>query len=463
MKKRKRISSNSVANTFTIWLLFCAIAFSVVLYIQTASTQRYIKDKIADIEIAYAKINSESENMTDTQISEMQGKYFEYCNAIDQQFDDSFNKLLAFFSCIFGVTTIVNAYTAYRLPKIQEDKLKEIDIRMNDVEQYVKEADFFARIASMGVADKSIKEKIDEITDFIDKSCTPSYNLFFTRGSLYYDIKEYKKAEDDYKKAKNQGMPLSMFHNAMGVLYSEIMLGVSGDNKHQKKDKYFKTSKEHYKEAIELYKKEGKQRKLSSCLCNLACLYQDNGLSEKAMEYFEKAIDADNSNAVAYFDRAISYEEMGHEHYEDALADYDKCLEINPYFNEARQYRAELAIKMYECFGDSKYLNLAQKDCQKLSGEAVRLSRLQERINRNNLSASRIDDLVAKIDEKIADLSVEEAHEHEIGSEEYIKYINDAKEHYSSARKYYENMYHKTSNDTYKEAIERIDSKLHKI
>lgn len=70
-EKEKRICKHPVANTFTVWLLFCAIAFSVVMYIQTASTQMYIKDKIVEIEIAYEKICSEAVNVTESQISEM--------------------------------------------------------------------------------------------------------------------------------------------------------------------------------------------------------------------------------------------------------------------------------------------------------------------------------------------------------------------------------------------------------
>lgn len=459
-KNKKHNNINTVANSITVLLLFCAIAFSVVLYVQNASIQNYIKDKVVEIEVAYEKIAGETESLPKTQLDKMQEKYFEYCNAVDQQYDNAFNKLLAFFSCIFSVTTIVNAYTAYRLPKIQEDQLKEIDSRMNDVERYVREADFYARIASLSAAEKRIKENIDQISEFINENRAPSYNLFFTRGSLYHNIKEYQKAESDYNKAKNHGMPLNMYHNAMGVLYSEMMRSISGADQKQKKEKFFKTAKDHYKKAIDLYKKADKTRKVSACLCNLACLYQDNGQYEKAMEYFEKAIDVDSSNAIAFLDRAISYEEMGQEHYEKALADYTMCLEIDPYYADARQSRAELAIKMYEIFGTNRYIAIAQEDCQKLSKESRRLKILEERINRNKTGTAHLDELVAKIDEKIADLSVEEALECEKGSEKYTKSMDDAKAHYISARSIYDGLYRKTSNNTYKEAVARIDCKL---
>ena len=334
---------------------------------------------------------------------------------------------------------------------------------MNDVERYVKEAGFFASITSMGVVDKSIKEKIDDITDFINDSRNPSHNLFFARGSLYDDTKEYRKAEADYNEAKKLGMPLSKYHNAMGVLYSNLFSSVSADKQSRKKEKYFNVSKKHYEDAIELYKKDGNNRRVSSCCCNLACLYQDNGQYEDAIKYFEEAINTDKSNAIAYFDRAISYQERGEEYYENAFSDYTNCLIIDPNLTDACLYRAELAIEMYELSRNVRYKEIAQSDSKKLSERTSRLSRLQERIRRNKSDETSIEGLVAKIDEKIADLSVEEAKEYKKGTDEYTKCINEAKEYYSEAMEYYRNSYQETMNDMYKEAIDRIVYKLSQI
>ena len=70
------------------------------------------------------------------------------------------------------------------------------------------------------------------------------------------------------------------------------------------------------------------------------------GNYEKAAEYFTKAIEQDPNNAVAYYNRGLAYTEIGKKKRidpnEKAIADFSKAIELNPNFADAYYNRGLL-------------------------------------------------------------------------------------------------------------------------
>ena len=68
--------------------------------------------------------------------------------------------------------------------------------------------------------------------------------------------------------------------------------------------------------------------------------------------------------------------------------------------------------------------------------------------------------LIARIDEKIAELSLESAEEHMKGTSEYNQEISDALKHYNLALEEYKALYAARQDDEYSNDIERIQNKI---
>ena len=71
--------------------------------------------------------------------------------------------------------------------------------------------------------------------------------------------------------------------------------------------------------------------------------------------------------------------------------------------------------------------------------------------------------IITKINEKLGDLCVEEANEHEIGSQEYKNIISEAKGYYNEALEYLIEQQKNFNNNEFENSINRIKEKLAKL
>ena len=325
---------------------------------------------------------------------------------------------------------------------------------------------------------RNFKKMFYHLSNIISNDEYNSSQAYFSRGFLYDEIKEYAKAETDYRMALKLGGEKNTYYNSMGVLYNNMF---SNSKEEDKRRIYlFKTAEKYYLRAIEILEKKGQNS--SYCYCNLACLYQDYAkykgecenlkesqqYSDKAINLFGKALKLDDNNATAHMNRGISFEEMGKEHYEDAYKDYLSCIEIDPENDQARIYRAELGLKLFTQTNNIKYLSEAKKDVTSLRKQSNRIDRLLEQISasENKLKIVQpvdVDSLLRKIDEKIADLCVEEAKTHNVSSNEYSDNISEAKKLYSDLINNYKEQYETTKNPDALSSLQRIQEKLNKI
>ena len=305
---------------------------------------------------------------------------------------------------------------------------------------------------------------------------------------LYDDIKDYDSAKADYARAKKAGGSEHTFHNSMGVLYSNIMNEATTmkDKKHA-----FKKSEQHYKKAIMLHEQDDENS--SYCRCNLACLYQDYAKALKgwsvferikseafnkgecsqlfqkyyklALEEFDKTISQKDDYLTAFFNRGISYREMGEDYYQNAYNDFMKCYEIDPDNKDVWDALFKIALTLFQKTNLKEYYDVAKTCIKKLREDIDTIDLLSQKFNALEMPKETTEEfdpnkLLARIDEKIADLSMEEAQEHIRDSAEYGNIVSEALEHYNSSLKVYKELYSKSKNEEYWISIERVRNKI---
>lgn len=466
MKKKKIISLGS---TNIVSIVVCVLAIGVLIYscVETYNMEKNFSQQKLQIEKYITSIQLENQVDEENELSDV---YLNYYNQIDQKATDTINKIISFVAFVFSMITITNTIVAIRLPKNFEDKIKEIDLRIHEIEVAANESKAAAKYISNVHVKETVREKIEEISQVINEYGDTSGELYFERGSFYSDIKEFDNAENDYKSARKAGLSEYIYHNAMGVLYSDIM---EKQNESSEKRSAFRRAEKHYKKAIGILEHEEIQR--SDFHCNLACLYQEfgklikrendieesNKYFELAMKQFDLAIEIDDKNKIAYLDRGVSFEELGPENYVNAYNDYLQCIKIDPDYEQGLKYLADIALKLYNKSGDIKYLIQAKHSFNNMYRKMHELTNLQSKIN--NCEKGLHDELIARIDREIADLQLKQANEYKPSSKEYLEAISEAIKSYRSSLDLYKQIFFKTNNESLVSHIKHIENAINKL
>lgn len=491
MKKRKtkntqRRTTFHTSSVISITLCIITMGLLIATCLYTYFINRQQEEHIRDINKLMVQISSDVDVSNEETLEDI---YLSYYNDIDQKATDSINVALSFFGFIFSLITIVNTIIAVRIPKQFENSLSEIDEQIKEVERRAREATNAARYVDSVSSKKTTREKIDAITAIIEDYGDNSGEFYFARGFLYDDIKDYDSAKADYTRAKKAGGSEHIYHNSMGVLYSNIMS--SATNIKDKKSA-FRKSEQHYKKAITLL--EMTDENSDYCHCNLACLYQDYAktlkewsigerinsetsfqkYSKLALEEFNRTITISDDYLTAYYNRGISYREMGENYYINAYDDFLMCYKLDPENKNVLKMLFKTALALFQKTNQKEYYDIAKSCIKKLREnidelELLNLELLNQKFNaieEPNSFADKFDPtniLLAKIDEKIADLSVEEANEHSDDPAEYGNRISDALEHYNSALEMNKQLYAMSKDNEYWDAIERLKNKINDI
>lgn len=138
--------------------------------------------------------------------------------------------------------------------------------------------------------------------------------------------------------------------------------------------------------ALDLYNKvyELSNGENLDAIINLALIYDSLGKSERAKDYYKKALNIDNCEERAYYGLAAIYDEA--EEYEKAINLYNKAIYINPNYHKAYFFLAnaydvsgkkDLAIETYK-----RLLNLNPMDFW----TNLNLGCIYEEQNQNNLA-----------------------------------------------------------------------------
>ena len=186
-----------------------------------------------------------------------------------------------------------------------------------------------------------------------------SYQIFFNRGNIYFDLRKYEQAINDLNLAISNNPVLYEAYNNIGKCYYEIK-------------NYFLAEKS-YSKALEInpdYAEAWSNRGVTLISLNN---YQS------ALDDFEKAINLNPSFFQAYSNKGMALHAL--KRFDEALLAYDKALQINPDYAEAWSNRGVtlISINDYESALDDfeKAININPVFFQAYSNQGLALHALK--------------------------------------------------------------------------------------
>lgn len=308
------------------------------------------------------EINSINSLLSNTEahetVSIYEDDYYSSYIKLSEKAEQEMDRLVSTVGILATIYTIFGALIVFKAPHEIDKRIEKIDSLISDVKDSAMEASYQAAIVEAVVNEYNGKltnyDKLRRLSQVIDKY-PDRPDAYMERGFIYDNMGRYDDAITDYKIGLKNGANKSSYYNAMGVAYN-------------KKGKY--------KNAISLY---------------------------------TKAIDLDKDDASQYANRGSCYDDM-HE-YEKALVDYRKAIEINDGCKEAYINRSITLKKQLEKEDDENKKNELYSsiiaDLQKaleLDPDDVKTRSLLRSSIKPNFNP---DEMIAKIDEKIGDLELE--------------------------------------------------------
>ncbi len=177
----------------------------------------------------------------------------------------------------------------------------------------------------------------------------------FTLGTLYYQRGEIEKAFNLFNKAIRLNPDYAGPHNNIGLIYMDM-------GNYKKAEQAFKTAlrkgsevearvnlaqfymlQDEYEKAESILREIYRPRRTDSVYVALGNIYSHKGRPDKAIGYFEKAIDLNPHNTTALYNLANIYLREGNA--QTAVQLYERALDINPDFV---QVYINMGVSLYE-------------------------------------------------------------------------------------------------------------------
>lgn len=205
-----------------------------------------------------------------------------------------------------------------------------------------KNSQYYNKMGKKAIRKGQFKEAVEHFTNAIDLNPNIK-NIYYLRGLSYLNLKEFVKAEKDFRKAldadPNNGDILNSF--ALTCLFNgKLEEALKYSNKSLKFDEWqnglnyntrgliylelnkFDKAEKDFKKAISL------NNKLTMYYSNLARTYNLTNDFDDAIEVLDKAIANDPGYGNAYYRKGISLIGLGKP--QSALKNFNKALSINP-------------------------------------------------------------------------------------------------------------------------------------
>ena len=396
MKRNNTKSKVSWISCFRIILLVITIVLFTLNIVQLSKLENWT-NKANELEKRVVAVENNEQNV------DVGFDYASYYDMIDQKSDAALNKVVAIIGVLVTVFTLFGGLIAFKAPNDVEQKLRELEEQLTDIKMITEKSKVSLAILDSNNRSNPI-ERILFLSSFINDYAGKEDQLsdvYYTRGSIHDDIKEYEKARVDYIKAHKLGLDDLTFYNAMGVLYNKMLL--SEEESSIKRKEYFELAKKNYENAIE---SASKSDNLSDIYCNYACLMGDYHLYSEAFTLFNKAKCDNPDNYTAILNEALTCESL--KRFNKALDLYTICIEKNPDYVDARKNRIDLVTKMLVKDPTNKTLKkYYSEDHEYLTKESRTLKTIENRYTQS-VRNTMIDELISKIDSKIAELEKEE-------------------------------------------------------
>lgn len=354
-----------------------------------------LKKDVNDIQSAIANMN------TGQSSSYVDESYAEHYIALSEKADAEMERLVSVVGILATVYTIFGALIVFKAPHEIDQRISKLDKLSAEAKEAAEEAKYQAEIIDSVANDYNGPltnyDKLRRISKVIDKYPNKA-DAYIQRGFIYDGMGKYDEAISDYK---------------VGLKYG-------GD-----KSSYFE---------------------------NMGIALNKKGEFKKALSLYTKAIDLDPEDPINYANRGSCYDDM--EEYELAINDYCKAIKLDDgckeaYKNRSLLYRSQIVIEDDEEKKNEFYEKMISdlKKALEIDPEDNHTRNLI----RNNLKPDiNPDEMIAKIDEKIGDLEIEDKN-----------YFSALKQYIESSVYYFRETM--TQHKDYSIDIQRLISKIFEI
>ncbi len=390
--KSKDKRTQPIAHSIFTGLLVCLIAVMIAFMCFFSSLVFSIKHELSLLQNDTSNIHIESSSQANSET------YINHYVELSQKADAEMERMVSVVGILATVYTIFGALIVFKAPHEIDKRIGKLDKLITESNEAAQEAKYQSEIIDAVVNNYNGKltnyDKLRGITRVIDRYPTKP-DAYIQRGFIYDDMKKYDEAIGDYKIGLKYGGDKSSYYGNIAIAFNK---------------------KREYKKALTCYTKAIKLDPTDAIIyANRGSCYDDIKEYELAMEDYNKAIEIDDDCKEAYINRSITYykqieseseKEKKEKLFELMISDLHKALEIDP--------------------EDMRTRNM-----------------LRKRLN----SVINPDEIIAKIDEEIADLELEN------------KNIFSSFKHYIGACCYYFKQM-VTGNEVSMDDIKRLISKI---
>lgn len=234
-------------------------------------------------------------------------------------------------ACLLLVVAILLIFSAgcqqnTGAPGADKDKTPEITTNKTTDDKSFQEIGKLKEHAIMLMNDKKYDEALKVITKAID--IEPRDDLLTKRADIYNSMKNHKEAEKDLQEA----LKISERDDRKALIYSQL---ADIYNSMDENDKSLEAIEN--LEKLEAGLPEDAFKELPVVYSTMGTVLCDHGEYERAVKFFDKALQKDPTETRIYFERGYAYFYKGDK--EKAQADVKKWLETNPSTEEAESLR----------------------------------------------------------------------------------------------------------------------------
>lgn len=349
MKRKNKNRTTSIANRILTVLLFSLIVIYTLFLCFFAKQICVIKNDIISLRTEVESLNLQGRGTTaDSDV----GAYVEISDKADAEMD----RLVSIVGILATAYTVFGALIVFKAPRDIDKRLASLDHCIDDAKQAAEEAGYQAKINEVTLntynGEQTAYDKIKGLSQIIEEY-PDRVSAYLVRAFVYDSIRKYDAAISDYSIVLKIQKDNASALNGMAIAYSK---------------------KGNHKKAIKLYTKAIAIGEDADYLANRGSSYHDSNQIDLALKDYKWALELDDSCKSAYINRSALYIDL---------------MEKEENIEKKEQFRQSAIDDL------KSVLDIDKEDKTARAKLATILKPAEE-------------SLIARIDEKIGDLEIEE-------------------------------------------------------
>lgn len=324
MKRTKKNRTKSIANRLLSVLLISLIVIYTLLLCFFATKICAIKKDIISLRTEIEALNTQGgEYIVDSGLA----TYVEISDKANAEMD----RLVSIVSILATAYTVFGALIVFKAPRDIDERLASLDRCVDDAKHAAEEAEYQARINEVTLnkynGEQTAYDRIKGLSKIIEEY-PDRVSAYLVRAFVYDDIRKYDAAISDYSIVLKIQKDNASALNGMAVANSK-----KGD----------------HKKAIKQYTRAIAIREDADYLANRGSSYHDSDQIDLALKDYKRALELDDSCKSAYINRSTLYidlmektddTEKKEQFRQSAIDDLESVLDID---KEDQVARAKLA------------------------------------------------------------------------------------------------------------------------